>query len=176
MWYIRGWVHFLCIKDPKWVGVMYRGGGGRLHRPARLNDRARTLGLWGSTAILLWAFQVSMTSLLQNSTSWISSNINGIYNNNGLLRYGNTLSLFTRFSWACSGLHHRRLYLLVHVYIISKIPLMIEEAPPHKHCWHSLHYWHCLRFLCAADTAYNACMLLTLLTQLNTALSSLIHC
>ena len=45
VWYIRGWVHFLCIKDPKWVGVMYRGGGGRLHRPARLNDRARTLVL-----------------------------------------------------------------------------------------------------------------------------------
>ena len=166
MWYIRGWVHFLCIKDPKWVGVMYRGGGGRLHRPARLNDRARTLGLWGSTAVLLWAIQISMTSLLQNSTSWIFSNIKGIYNNNWLLRSGNTLSLFTWSSRACSCLHYRRLYLFLHVGIIAKIPLGIEKAPPHKHCLHSLHYWHCLYFLCAADAAYNACMLITLLTQI----------
>ena len=160
MWYIRGWVHFLCIKDPKWVGVMYRGGGGRLHRPARLNDRARTLGLWGSTTVLLWAYQWHHFS----RTVLLFSNIKGIYNNNWLLRSGNTLSLFTWSSRACSCLHYRRLYLFLHVGIIAKIPLGIEKAPPHKNCLHSLHYWHCLYFLCAADTA---CMLITLLTQLS---------
>ena len=162
MWYIRGWVHFLCIKDPKWVGVMYRGGGGRLHRPARLNDRARTLGLWGSTAVLLWAYQwhhFSRTVLLeyfQTSKAFIiptdysdpEKHFRCLHDPVGHVPVCITDDCIFSCMWVSLQKYHYR---------------GIEEAPPHKHCLHSLHHWHCLYFLCAADTA---CMLITLLTQL----------
>ena len=149
MWYIRGWVHFLCIKDPKWVGVMYRGGGGRLHRPARLNDRARTLGLWGSTAVLLRAYQwhhFSRTVLLeyfQTSKTFIITT-----------DYSNTEIHFCFWSSrACCCWHYIRLYLFLHVGIIATIPLGKEEAPPHKHCcWHCLQYLKCMYALLRLQT------------------------